>query len=277
MGIFTDFSGGDFLFFYAVMLATAVLAGVFIPAFLREAGGGGVPDDMEEIAVLAGGAERHANAVLSSLFAKDALGEGEKRKLRVIRTEVGDGETERSILRKVGDFSVKEARATLKEHAERIEQRLIRRGLMLDGSGRWQLRLLSILPYVAVFVIGLYRQRAGAAEGEPTGLLILLLVATAFLVLMRLLIFNPRTMAGNAALKAIEGRSSRLKRAPQPAEAGFAVALFGTAVLVGTPWEPIHAAQRAGGSGDAGFGGDSDSDSGDGGGGCGGGCGGCGG
>ena len=64
-----------------------------------------------------------------------------------------------------------------------------------------------------------------------------------------------------------------MKRAPQASEAGYAVAIFGTGVLVGTPWEPLHAIQRSGG--DTGTGG-----GGDGGGcgsGCGGGCGGCGG
>jgi uncharacterized membrane protein YgcG len=56
-------------------------------------------------------------------------------------------------------------------------------------------------------------------------------------------------------------------------EAAMAVALFGTAVLVGTPWQPVHAMRQQQGSGDAGGSGGSDSGGGDGGGGCGG-CGG---
>ena len=47
----------------------------------------------------------------------------------------------------------------------------------------------------------------------------------------------------------------------------MAVALFGTAVLVGTPWEPVHALRQQGGSSDSSgsdSGGDSSSDSGSG-------------
>jgi prepilin-type processing-associated H-X9-DG protein len=150
---------------------------------------------------------------------------------------------------------------------------------MTEDSAR--LRWLSIIPFGVLFMIGLYRQRAGSALGEPTGFLVILLGLTVVLAVMRLANRDPRTRAGIAAVQAQHAKASRLRRAPQPEEAALAVALFGTAVLVGTPWEPVHAMRQpasgdSGGSSDSG--GDSSSDSSDGGSGCGGGgCGGCGG
>ena len=273
MEFFTSYTGSDFLAFYCVMLATSVLAGIWIPAFLREEGRRGELSDLEEIAVLAGGAKRHVHAVTSSLFAKNALAEASKHKLRVARTEVGESESERTVLTKVGDFTLGELRLTLRSRRMAIEAALEKRGLLMSSSDLNALRWISAIPYAVLFAIGLYRQQAGEELGEPTGFLIGLLALTVGFALWRLLAFNPRTQAGNAALKKLEDRSSRLKRAPQANEAGYAVAIFGTGVLVGTPWEPLHAIQRSGG--DASTGGDG-SDGGCGSG-CGGGCGGCGG
>ncbi len=273
MEIFGSYTGTDFLAFYVVMLATCVLAGIWIPAHLRPAGRRGEVDDLEEVAVLTGGADRLNVAVLSSLFAKGLLGEGEKKKLRVARSEGADGDAERAVLAKMGDFTTSEAQKSISAQAERVEARLIQRGLMMDSSERLQLRFLSILPYALLFLIGLYRQQAGEAQGEPTGFLVVLLIVTFVCGLIRFFSGNKRTIAGQEVVRTMEDNGSRLKRAPQANEAGFAVALFGTGVLVGTPWEPVHAARQAASGDGGGTGGDSDG----GGSGCGGGCGGCGG
>lgn len=275
MEIFSSYSGAGFLGFYALMLVTCIAAGLWIPANLRPAGKRGKVDDMEEVAVLTGGADRLSVAVISSLFAKGAIEQGKKKKLVVRRHNVGESEAERAVLAKVSDFSPAQAQRSISSEAERVEARLIRRGLLMDASERTRLRFLSALPYALLFLIGLYRQQAGEALGEPTGFLIVLLIATFVFGLIRFFTGTKRTIAGQEVVKSLENERSRLKRAPQANEAGFAVALFGTGVLVGTPWEPVHAARQTGSGADSGTGGDSDS--GDGGGGCGGGCGGCGG
>ena len=277
MEFFSVYSGRDFLLFYGLMLVTCIAAGLWIPANLRPKGKRSDIRDVEEIAVLSGGANRLTVAVLSSLFANGSIREGEKGKLNVRRRDEADGAAERAVLAKVGDFSTYEAQKSINAEAQRVEARLVQRGLLMDASERLRLRFLSALPYALLFLIGLYRQQAGEAQGEPTGILVLLLIATFVFGLIRFFTGTKRTIAGQQVVKSLEEESSRLKRAPQSNEAGFAVALFGTGVLVGTPWEPVHAARQAGSGGDGGYGGDSDS--GDGGGsGCGGGgCGGCGG
>lgn len=130
------------------------------------------------------------------------------------------------------------------------------------------MRWLSIAPFIVSLVMGLYRQRAGSTLGEPTGHLIFLMALTAVRDIIRFIKIDPRTAAGVAAVRNLRARNGRVARAPRPYEAALAVALFRTGVLVGTPWEPVHALRQP--SGDGG-GADGDSDDGSG---CGGGCGG---
>jgi len=291
MELFASYTGFDFLVFYAVMLLTCVGLGVWIPANLRPEGKRRAPADLEEIAVLTGGPRRHAYALLADLFAKGALEDAGKGRLRVVDKNVDASGAGRSILGQIGALQFNHVLMSLISHAKRVEGRLMDRGLLMDQGQRLQLGALSILPYVVLFGIGLYRERTGAAEGEPTGILIFLLIVTVCLAGTRLFKPNPRTRAGNEAVLGLKEENSRIRRAPDASEAGLAVAIFGTGVLVGTPWHPVHAAGNpafgfggtsSGGCGGGGFfdtdsgGGGSSGDSG-GGGGCGGGCGGCGG
>lgn len=279
MEFFSSYSGPDFLAFYGVMLVTCIIAGLWVPANLRPVGRPSDVHEMEEAAVLAGGKKRHVAAVLADLTARDALVSPRANKLSVRRTEIETGSAGRTLLRKVADFDFKEARQSIEADAEAIEGDLVRRGLLMTEGENFMLRLYSITPYLSLFLLGLYRQQAGAAEGEPTGFLVVLLALTAALALLRFLVHNPRTKEGVAAMRELEATATPTRRAPTAAQAGMSVAVFGTGVLVGTPWEPVHSMRQAGDGGFAGVGGGGGDGSSDAGGsGCGGGgCGGCGG
>jgi uncharacterized protein (TIGR04222 family) len=166
-----------------------------------------------------------------------------------------------------------EAKKAIAVHSERTSGRLQRTGLLLRSEEYSRLRWLSVAPFAALLMLGLYRERAGSALGEPTGFLVILMVLTLAFAIIRFTWFDPRTQAGIAAVRELRSKNGRLPRAPRAEEAAMAVALFGTGVLVGTPWEPVHAMRKQ--DGDGGSSGDSGSS--DGGSGCGGGCGGCGG
>ncbi|WP_435417348.1 TIGR04222 domain-containing membrane protein [Parerythrobacter aurantius] len=273
MEFFGAYSGSDFLVFYGGLLVAAVAAGLWIPAFLRAEGRLATLADADEAAVLAGGPGRMTIAVLTGLYADGALQSFGKDKMLVGRGHEAPTPAGRAILRTSGSFSLPQAHRALKDHASRVEQRLIDKGLLIDKPARWQMRLLAILPYLAVLALGWYRQRAGDALGEPTAFLVALMVLTAVLAIWRLSSINPRTRGGENLLSSERDRSARLRSAPTAPEAGFAVALFGTGVLVGTPFEPVHAMRQQAGSDSGSGGGDSSGDSGCGGGGCGG-CGG---
>jgi uncharacterized protein (TIGR04222 family) len=274
MQLFSSWTGSDFLLFYTMLLGLSTLAAWWIPAHLRDPGRRGDSHDPEDLALLAGGRERHADSVIADLYARGGLADMADGKLRVAEPGLPASAAGRALLTARAPLGQREADTLLSAHAVRIAARLRREGLMLWPEALMRLRWLSIAPFGALFMIGLYRQRAGASLGEPTGYLVILLGLTVAFALIRFALFDPRTQAGIEAVRDMCARSSRLKRAPQPGEAALAVALFGTGVLVGTPWEPVHAMRHQ--SGDSGSSGDSSGDS-DGGSGCGGGCGGCGG
>ena len=270
MQLFSSWTGSDFLLFYIMLLGVSALAAWWIPQHLRSTGRRGESPDAEDVAMLAGGRAGHTDSVIADLYARGGLINNGDGKLRVLEPSLPASPAGRALLAARKPVSRSEADALLAIHAGRIAVRLRREGLMMRAEEQLRLRWISIAPYAAIFMIGLYRQRAGSAQGEPTGLLMVLLGLTVILAVIRFAKFDQRTIAGIDTVRRLRTHSSRLRRAPQAGEAAMAVALFGTGVLVGTPWEPVHALRQQG-SGDGSASGSSDS-SGDGGG-----CGGCGG
>jgi uncharacterized protein (TIGR04222 family) len=272
MQLFSSWTGSDFLLFYIMLLLVATLAAWWMPAHLRGEGGRGESADAEDIAFLAGGRASHTDSVIADLFARGGIIETGNGRFSVIEQGLPASPSGRALLATRTPFSREEAHSVLAIHAARIAARLRREGLMLGPEQANRLRWLSVAPFMTLALIGLYRQRSGSALGEPTGFLIVLLVITAVLTLIRFIKFDQRTAAGIEAVRDRRESASRLRRAPQANEAALAVALFGTGVLAGTPWEHVHALRRKGTSDGSG-----DSNGGDGGGDGGGGCGGCGG
>jgi uncharacterized protein (TIGR04222 family) len=275
---FAPWISSDFLLFYSVLLGFTGLATWWMPSLLREPGRRGSLDDLESVAVLTGGPSRLADSALTELYVHGGLVGGEKGKLAVTTCEAAVSPAARTLLAAGGQLSVADAKKALDVHADLVAARLQRAGLLMRDADHARLRWLAIAPLAALFLLGFYRQRAGDAVGEPTGFLVLLLILTVAAAVVRFFTVDARTAAGIEAVRDLRARNGRFSRAPMPDEAAMAVALFGTAVLVSTPWEPVHAIRQpqgdgGSGGGDAGF---SDGGSGCGGGGCGG-CGGCGG
>ena len=274
---FSTYSGGDFLLFYAALLAAAVVAGFWIPGFLRSDGQRGSVNDRHELAYLARGAGRMTESVIAQLLGISALVVGAKNKLRATNSSAGEYRAEQALLRKHGDFGLTEAHKAIKPYAADVDADLVRKGLMQDKGTRWQMRFMSTVPYLVLLGVGFYRRSAGVAEGEPVGFLTALMVLTFVLGVVRFAKYDPRTRAGQEALDEARSTHVRLQRAPTPPELGFGVALFGTAILVGTPYSQLHAMSRSAvGDGSGGYYADGGG-GGEGGSGCGGGCGGCGG
>ena len=274
MELFSSWTGSDFLSFYIMLLGVSTLAAWWIPFHLRAEGRASDSTDAEGIALLAGGRTSHTDCVIADLYARGGLKQYADGKLHVEQPSLLVSPAGRTLLAARQAFTRAEADKMLAVHAGRIAARLQREGLMLRHEEFTRLRWLSIAPFIALFMLGLYRHRAGSALGEPTGFLTVLLAVTVMLAVIRFLKCDSRTLSGIEAVQRLRNQSERLRLAPRAEEAALAVALFGTAVLVGTPWQPVHAMRQQQGSGDSGgSSGGADSGGGDGGGGCGG-CGG---
>ncbi len=269
----SQYSGAEFLQFYAALSVAAVAAAIWLPNWLRPDGRDQDVRDEEELAYLAGGAPRHAEAVVAALLAKGALATQGRYKLHATRRSDGETGAARVLLAEPGLLTWDQAGKALRAEVGGLRGRLVERDLVMDGSTLLQMRALSILPLLFVIALGVFRRSAGVGQGEPVGYLTVMLILLGLAVLIRFFAQDPRTRAGREVIATAKERSSRMRRAPLTGETGAAVALFGTAVLVGTPLAQLHA-MRTASSGDGG--GSSSSDGGSDGGG-GGGYGGCGG
>lgn len=259
----------EFLALYAVLFVVAIVAGFAIAAFVRPEGNTAVPGKDDELAYLAGGRPRLGETVLSRML---AAGQAriEKTRIHLAPTTVGATGLEREILALPSPATFGKVQKVLGDGAARIERDLVARGLMMERSEARQVGLFAALPLLLLLGLGLVRYQFGVAAGRPVGILTVFMIVTAIVALIRVFAVDPRTKGGLATVKEAKARSARLKQAPTQAETGTAVALFGTAVLVGSPLADLHRIRQSdGGSG----GGDSGGDGG--GGGCGGG--GCGG
>jgi uncharacterized protein (TIGR04222 family) len=279
-----DLTGGPFLQLYTILFGITIVAGFLIPRWLRPDGYAGRVTDTDELACLAGGAARFADAVVARLLAARALVMIGKKGFYAQIRDAGRNAAERSVLALPGELSWPKIARALKPQAEPIERRLVADGLIMDAGLIQQMRFWQTLPYSLLLSFGAIKLMVGEARHRPVGYLALFLFVTAILAVIRWHAVDRRTRGGLAALDDARTGAARLKLAPTAAEADLAVALFGTVVLVGSGWSDFHELRAAnsavggssGGCGGAGSGG-GDGGSGCGGGGCGGGgCGGCG-
>ncbi len=267
-----DWYGGAFLALYAFLFVGALIGGAVIAAWLRPEGHAPAVTDEEELAVLAGGSDRLTETVLARLMARGAAMIDGGR-LSFAAGVAGGSPIEREIALLPSPAKWSAIRNRVAQAAERIERQLIFRGLLMEKGEARQLGLYAAIPLVLLFGFGLIKMQIGLGRERPVGFLVAFLVVTAIAALIRVFGTKRISKGGTAALKEARGRSARLKLAPTQQETGTAVALFGTAVLVGSPMADLHRMRQSDGGG-----GSSDSSSGDGGGdGGGGGCGGCGG
>lgn len=267
-----DLTGGPFLLLYCALLVVTIIAGLVLPRWLRPAGAAPRRTDPEPLAFLAGGALRLAETVTARMLETRQLVIDNKK--FVAGNGGGSTPAERSVLALPPPANWVQVAVAAGGHAGAVRARLVADGLLMDGWTALQLRFWQTSPYFLLLAFGWTKLLIGEARGRPVGYLTMLLILTAVLALIRFAVLDRRTRAGHDVLAEARARSERFQRAPASGEAGMAVALFGTAVLVGSGWEDFHRMRTADSGSSGSDGGSSD---GGGGSGCGGGgCGGCG-
>ncbi|MBB3035177.1 TIGR04222 domain-containing membrane protein [Alteriqipengyuania lutimaris] len=270
-----QYDARDFLVLYSALVVLGWVLALVVPMILRPVGEPGVPADAGQYAALASGKSRYAEAMMAGLLASGRLAlEGKTFHVRArdgADGRAGGGAETR--LMSLGDsFSWNTFVRAIDGGYRKDRDALIEAGLLTRSGEALSVRLMAAVPMILIVLLGLYRLQAGRAEGEPVAILAVLIVLGLVVIGWRLLSGLRRTREGIRVLKDAREENVGLKRAPMNDQMALGVAIFGTAVLAGTPLDPLHAMRHGGG--DAGYAGDG----GDGGSGCsGGGCGGCGG
>lgn len=208
-----------------VLLALATMAAGWLSIHLRPYGQDAASLDAEALAVLAGGACRHADAVIAELRVHGALTLGADGRWVPSQPTFQVSPAGRALLAAGRPFLRKEAEALLSLHAGRIAAGLRRDGLLLDAEAWSRLRLYSALPYAALFLAGLYAQRQGWLAHQPPGPVIAIWIVTAALAALRYARCDPRTRAGIGVVERAKAGMERGNRSEN--EAAMATALFG--------------------------------------------------
>ena len=269
-----DLTGGPFLTLYLALLAMTVVAGIVIPHRLRPAGRRHRVTDVDQLAYLAGGPGRFADALVSRLLAARSLVMVGNDRFRATADADAASPAEWSVLQLRWPIRWKEIELTLGDYVQPLQDRMVAAGLLVSDDERAMLRFRATLPYALLIMFGAVKLIVGELRDRPIGILTALLVVTAIVAVIRWFSVDRRTQAGREAVDAARSEAARLMTAPTTPEVSLAVALYGTAVLAGSGWSDFHHLRTARGDsgGSGGCGGDG------GGGGCGGGgCGGCGG
>jgi uncharacterized protein (TIGR04222 family) len=290
-------TGGAFLLWYlTLMFASLRLSGWLLRHGRNHGDRAKRKAEPWELAYLAGGAMRVADAVVAELLARDLVVlEFDRKDLNDARNNdqvwlrpqpqiPAQMEALPPILREAMDTIVASRKnlshilGLLRQRYEGMDEELQRAGLANTAEQRFKAKLWSLVPPVAVIVLGVSKIVIGLQGDHPVAFLVVLTVLMLLITLVRMAIpVDAISHAGEWELYRARRRANE-----SPGDALTYVALIGPAALMGTPLDGYNLVREPAGHGGVGGGdgggGGGDGGGGDGGGGgCGGGCGGCGG
>lgn len=264
-----DWTAGPFLALYATIAVIVFLLGFRLRSMIGPAAQATRQLSVLELAYLAGGARRLGDAVLLSLTSGNGATIAPKgHKITVTdQTPLATLMGRPTLLTVQPEMTRQQFQTAVKPLVERVQGRLQKFGYSPTDDQMTSFRM-TVLPFVVLLLaFGMIKVVVGAERHHPVGILVVLLVLTAFAGVA--LAKSPtRTRAGKDVLQTYQASHARASRAPLDHELLLAVALSGAVVLSGTAFASVYAASRTMNSGGDGGGCG-------GGGGGGGGCGGC--
>lgn len=267
-----DWTAGPFLTAYTLLAAVVFWVCFRVKSMIGPPAQATRQLSVLELAYLAGGAPRLADAVLLRLTSGNgATIDSGGQKINVIdQSPLATLMGRLPPLAFSANMTRQQFQTAVGPIVERVQARLRQLGYYPTDDQIMFFRM-TVLPFVGLLLLfGIVKAFIGAERHHPVGFLIFLLFATVFATFA--LVKRPiRTRAGDDVLQAYQSSHARASRAPLDHELLLAVALTGAVVLSDTPYASIYAASRTMGS----SGGDGGGSGCGGGGGGGGGCGGC--
>ena len=247
-----EWSGGDFLRLYALLMLIAAVAGLILRAWLRRRTSlsnrhvGALSP--VEAAYLAGGPQRAIDAAIADLHAQGAV-EWDATNRRLVRTEAArdlrpplDGIARAMLDQSDLMTSIRVAAEALKP----VQIDLERRGLWLKREDARRIGKFAALPAVVVCAFGLVKIVFGIARDKPISYLAAMCALTAVLALFLYFVRPGRSRLGDQEVAKLQAMHVAPRGVhPEPSQLAFAVALGGTTVLAGTALAAYHDARWA--------------------------------
>ncbi len=243
-----DWSGGEFLLLYLVLLFIALIA-----AFVLRRPAGPPLERLPtlstyEIAYLHGGPERVVEAALTVLAREARIQWVPDKKSYVA---IGDGHGLEEPARRVLDAIVGNGRAAgLRRRAstgfEALHHRLIDLGLLPGRGQRGVAQLRAGLVFLALMAFAAVKIYIGILRDRPVAFLVLLFLVTFVVAMVAVLTPSRLTRAGADAIARLRALHSHARIAPRGSDVALAVAIAGVAVLSNTPYAHVAEARRAG-------------------------------
>lgn len=234
-----SFTPEQFLLLYIMLMVLAAALSWSIAIFLRSAGLVREVSDADELAILARGRRRFGETAITRLLKNRIITLNPSNTFSLYRPGLAQSGVDVA-LANATPCNWKALLKAAKPYAEQTEHSLIADGLIMGGPSFALLRLLVILPFLALTVFCGSRLMMDLAQDRPVGLLTLLLVVTFGAALVRYRAADRRTNAGIAIIKQMKKENQRLRRWPTADELPQAVALFGTVALVGSSFDRVH-------------------------------------
>ncbi|MEU4254255.1 TIGR04222 domain-containing membrane protein [Amycolatopsis sp. NPDC026612] len=228
-------SGPDFVAFYVTLLVAVVVVrlvvGGIAVVWARRPGRAqpGPPPTVYEVAFLAGGPDRAADAAIAALVERGRLRVNSYKQISKVGTRPGEP-LERAVFDIAKLKTTAVIRAKVRESAamRALADRLDERGLL--SSANRQARTFGLVLQLAVLVLGVARLVNGIALGRPVGILLFLTLLAAVLTLVAGAGLKTATRKPSAAGHRLLGQARAAASGPVPAGALAGGVLLGGAV-----------------------------------------------
>ncbi len=219
-----DWTAEPFLVLYVTIAVIIFVLGFSLRSMIGPAAHATRQLSVLELAFLGGGARRFGDAVLLCLTSGNGATIAAKdHKITVTdQTPLAALTGRPTLLQFLPDMTRQQFQAAIKPLIERVQGRLQQLGYCPTDEQMTSFRM-TVLPFVALFLVfGIFKAVVGAERHHPVGILVFLLVVTAFAGTV--LATRPtRTRAGKDVLQtyqASHGRASRAARSRTPSSRG---------------------------------------------------------
>ncbi len=234
-----DLTGTSFLILYTFLLVGALIAANITHKRLHDRDRWHPVSSEDELAYLAGGAARFAEAVTAGMLAAGVLAMSGRSTFTVAERNTTVGDVGARIRRLPSPLEWSDLKQELESQSVPVQSRLIDAGLLMTDADARRARFWKMAPFLPLLGFGVISVAICLMHDRPIGYLAAVMLITLGSMLY-FVVLDVLTKPGHDLLAKARQQAKRLSIAPTTTEVGLAVALFGPAVLAGSGWDAFY-------------------------------------